>query len=111
MRAPALLEARLLTGAALGDEELSREALGLCRLVLSSQRPDGNFGCEGESFAARGRMLRALDAAYSLTGDKEILLFFLLTSFRINGKPGKRTESILFSFFNFFADIFHDMAS
>lgn len=77
MRAPALLEARLLTGAALGDEELSREALGLCRLVLSSQRPDGNFGCEGESFAARGRMLRALDAAYSLTGDKEILLFFL----------------------------------
>ena len=77
MRAPALLEARILTAAALGDEELSREALTLCRLVLSSQKPDGNFGCEGESFAARGRMLRALDAAYSLTGDKEILIFFL----------------------------------
>ena len=75
--APRLLEARLLTAAALGDEELMRQALLSCRLVLQGQHPDGSFGPEGESFAARGSMLRALSAAYSVTGNKEILLFFL----------------------------------
>ena len=41
--APRLLEARLLTAAALGDEELMRQALLSCRLVLQGQHPDGSF--------------------------------------------------------------------
>lgn len=77
MRAPELLEATLLTGALLGDEELRREALSLCGRVVSTQREDGSFGAPDESFAARGRMLRALYAAYSLSGDKHLLTFML----------------------------------
>ena len=63
MHAPELLEAMLLTGAQLGDEELRREALRLCGRVVERQREDGSFGAPGETFAARGRMLRALCAA------------------------------------------------
>lgn len=77
MHAPDLLEAMLLTGALLGDDELSREALHLCSLVVSSQREDGSFGAQGETFAARGRMLRALTAAYTMSADKHILTFML----------------------------------
>ena len=36
-----------------------------------------SFGAEGESFAARGRMLRALMCAYSAGGEKRILTFML----------------------------------
>lgn len=71
------LEASLLTGALLGDEELRRDSLRLASLVVDGQREDGSFGAPGESFAARGRMLRALEAAYSMTGDKRILTFML----------------------------------
>ena len=77
MHAPELLEAMLLTGAQLGDEELRREALHLCGLVVEHQREDGSFGAPGETFAARGRMLRALCAAYSMSGDKQLLTFML----------------------------------
>ena len=48
---PELLEAMLLTGAQLGDEELRREALRLCGLVVEHQREDGSFGAPGETFA------------------------------------------------------------
>ncbi len=72
MHAPELLEAMLLTGAQLGDEELRREALRLCGRVVERQREDGSFGAPGETFAARGRMLRALCAAYSMSGDKQL---------------------------------------
>ncbi len=77
MHAPELLEAMLLTGAQLGDEELRREALHLCGLVVEHQREDGSFGAPSETFAARGRMLRALCAAYSMSGDKQLLTFML----------------------------------
>lgn len=72
-----LLEAMLLTAAALSDEELRREALRLCTLAVQHQREDGFFGSEEDSFAARGRMLRALSAAYTMTGDKQLLTFML----------------------------------
>ena len=77
MHAPELLEAMLLTGAQLGDEELRREALRLCGRVVERQREDGSFGAPSETFAARGRMLRALCAAYSMSGDKQFLTFML----------------------------------
>ena len=77
MHAPELLDAMLLTGAQLGDEELRREALRLCGRVVERQREDGSFGAPGETFAARGRMLRALCAAYSMSGDKQFLTFML----------------------------------
>ena len=77
MAAPNLLEASLLTASLLGDEELRRESLHLCQLVADAQREDGSFGAEGESFAARGRMLRALQCAYTASGDKRLLTFML----------------------------------
>lgn len=77
MDAANVLEGALLTSALLGDEELRRASLRLCDAVLSGQREDGSFGAEDESFAARGRMLRALAAAYSMTGDKRMLTFML----------------------------------
>lgn len=77
MDAANALEAALLTSSLLGDEELRRASLRLCEAVIDGQREDGSFGAEGESFAARGRMLRALTAAYSMTGDKRTLTFML----------------------------------
>lgn len=77
MDAANALEAALLTSSLLGDEELRRASLRLCEAVIDGQREDGSFGVEGESFAARGRMLRALTAAYSMTGDKRTLTFML----------------------------------
>ncbi|MBP3428268.1 MAG: glycoside hydrolase family 127 protein [Clostridia bacterium] len=77
MAAPNLLEASLLTASLLGDEELRRESLRLCQLIADAQREDGSFGAEGESFAARGRMLRALQCAYTASGDKRLLTFML----------------------------------
>ncbi|MGN0772586.1 MAG: beta-L-arabinofuranosidase domain-containing protein [Candidatus Ventricola sp.] len=77
MDAANVLEGALLTSALLGDEELRRASLRLCDAVLSGQREDGSFGAEDESFAARGRMLRALTTAYSMTGDKRMLTFML----------------------------------
>ena len=76
LRAPDLLEAMLLTGAQLGDEELRREALSLALRVTDAQREDGSFAPE-ESFAARGRMLRALTWAYTMSGEKRVLTFML----------------------------------
>ena len=75
--AASLLEAMLLTSAALGDNELRGKALRLAGLVTANQREDGSFGAENESFAARGRMLRALCSAYTMTGDKTLLTFML----------------------------------
>lgn len=72
-----LLESMLLTAATLSDEELRRQALRLCALAAQHQREDGFFGSEEDSFAARGRMLRALSAAYTMTGDKHLLTFML----------------------------------
>lgn len=72
-----VLESTLLTGALLGDEELRREALRLADAVIDGQREDGSFGPEDASFAARGRMLRALTTAYGMTGDKRVLSFML----------------------------------
>ncbi|MDO4741497.1 MAG: glycoside hydrolase family 127 protein, partial [Eubacteriales bacterium] len=72
-----LLEAMLLTSAALGDDELRRQALHMADLVMDNQREDGFFGAQDESFAARGRMLRALCAAYTMTGEKRMLTFML----------------------------------
>lgn len=72
-----LLESMLLTSAALSDEELRRSALRLCTLTVQHQREDGFFGSEEDSFAARGRMLRALMAGYTMTGDKQLLTFGL----------------------------------
>lgn len=77
IEAAELLEASLLTGALLGDEELRRDSLRLCARVVDSQREDGSFGAEHETFAARGRMLRALTSAYSMSGDKRVLTFML----------------------------------
>ncbi|MGN0991396.1 MAG: beta-L-arabinofuranosidase domain-containing protein, partial [Candidatus Ventricola sp.] len=77
MDAANVLEAALLTSSLLGDEELRRASLRLADAVLSGQREDGSFGAEDETFAARGRMLRALEAAYSMTGDKRMLTFML----------------------------------
>ena len=45
--------------------------------MVEHQREDGSFGAPGETFAARGRMLRALCAAYSMSGDKQLLTFML----------------------------------
>ena len=72
-----VLEASLLTAALLGDEELRRASLRLADAVVDTQREDGSFGAESETFVARGRMLRALCAAYSMTGDKRLLSFML----------------------------------
>lgn len=72
-----LLEAQLLTSALLGDEELGRDALHLVSLVMDNQLEDGSFGGEHASFAACGRMLRALCCAYTMTGDKQLLSFML----------------------------------
>ena len=72
-----LLEAKLLTAAQLGDEELRREALALAKRACAAQREDGFFGSAEESFAARGRMLRALSCAYSMSGEKQLLTFML----------------------------------
>ena len=72
-----LLEAMLLTSSQLGDEELRRQALSLAMRVVAIQREDGFFGSEADTFAARGRMLRALLAAYSICGDKQLLTFML----------------------------------
>ena len=77
VKAGNLLEAMLLTSAVLSDEELRRKALHLSALAVQHQREDGFFGSEEDSFAARGRMLRALCAAYSMTGDKQLLTFML----------------------------------
>ncbi|MGN0997486.1 MAG: hypothetical protein ACI4PG_11315 [Candidatus Ventricola sp.] len=77
MKAANLLEAMLLTGALLADDELRRDALRLCGEVVAHQREDGSFGAPDESFAARGRMLRALTAAYTMSGDKQLLTFML----------------------------------
>lgn len=75
--APDALEAALLTGALLGDEELRRDSLRLCARVIDAQREDGSFGAPGESFAALGRMLRTLCTAYTMNADKRILTFML----------------------------------
>ena len=72
-----LLEAQLLTSALLGDEELGRDALHLVALAVANQMEDGSFGGDDASFAARGRMLRALTCAYTMTGDKQLLSFML----------------------------------
>ena len=77
MDAANVLEASLLTAALLGDEELRRSSLRLADAVVDGQREDGSFGAENETFAARGRMLRALLCAYSMTGDKRLLSFML----------------------------------
>lgn len=77
MDAANALEATLLTGSLLGDEELRRAGLRLCGAVIDGQLEDGSFGAQDEPFAARGRMLRALTAAYSMTGDKRMLTFML----------------------------------
>ncbi len=77
MDAANVLEACLLTSALLGDEELRRASLRLVDAVVNGQREDGSFGAKDETFAARGRMLRALCAAYSMTGDKRLLSFML----------------------------------
>ncbi|MDO5297983.1 MAG: glycoside hydrolase family 127 protein [Clostridia bacterium] len=77
MRAPELLDAMLLTSALLSDEELRRDALRLCGRAADTQREDGSFGTPGESFAARGRMLRAITHAYSMSGEKRLLTFML----------------------------------
>ena len=74
--APTLLEARLLLSAALGDSELRQKALSFIPPVLEHQHSDGQLG-GGETFEARGRMLRALSVAYAMTGDKGILLAIL----------------------------------
>ena len=77
MPAADLLEATLLTASLLGDEELRREGLRLAMRVADAQREDGSFGAEDETFAARGRMLRALTWAYSASGEKRLLTFML----------------------------------
>ena len=77
MDAANLLEASLLTAALLGDEELRRASLRLADAVIDAQREDGCFGAEDETFTARGRMLRALLPAYTMTGDKRLLTFML----------------------------------
>jgi len=77
MDAANVLEASLLTAALLSDEELRRASLRLVDAVMDGQREDGCFGAEDETFAARGRMLRALLPAYTMTGDKRMLTFML----------------------------------
>ncbi len=77
MDAANVLEASLLTSALLSDEELRRAALRLADAVVDGQTEDGCFGAEDETFAARGRMLRALLPAYTMTGDKRLLSFML----------------------------------
>lgn len=71
------LEAMLRTSALLADKELEREALSLARRAVEQQREDGSFGGDGASFASRSTMLRALSAAYSITGEKQYLSFIL----------------------------------
>lgn len=77
MLLPATLEASLLTAALLGDDELRRDSLRLCDLVIQAQREDGSFGAQGETFATRGRMLRAIACAYTLSGERRLLTFML----------------------------------
>ena len=77
VRAGDALDAMLLTASQLGDEELRRQVLSLAMSVTATQREDGFFGGENESFAARGRMLVALQTAYSMNGDKQLLTFML----------------------------------
>jgi len=72
-----LLSAMLLCSAQLGDQELRDHALRLALHIAQSQREDGSFGAPDETFAARGAMLRALESAYSLSGEKQILTFML----------------------------------
>ena len=74
---PGALEAALLCAAQLGDDELRREALRVCELVAAGQREDGAFASPQTSFAARGRMLRAMTFAYALTGERSLLTFML----------------------------------
>lgn len=71
------LEAQLLTASLLSDDELRRRALRLAETVVEQQAEDGSFGDHTASFAARGKMLRALFAAYSITGEKRYLTFLL----------------------------------
>ena len=77
VRAGDALEAMLLISSQLGDEELRRQALAMAMSVAANQREDGFFGSKEESFAARGRMLRALHTAYTMNGDKQLLTFML----------------------------------
>ena len=79
-----LLEASLLTAALLGDDELRRSSLRLADAVIDGQREDGSFGDENETFSARGRMLRALCTAYSMTGDKRVLSSYITNVVRGN---------------------------
>ncbi len=72
-----LLDAMFLFSAQLSDQELRDQALRLALAVAASQREDGSFGAENETFAARGAMLRALQSAYSASGDKRLLTFML----------------------------------
>ena len=72
-----LLEAMLYTSALLGDDELAHQAQQLVSLAIESQTEDGCFGGSGASFAARGRLLRAMTFAYSQSGDKRVLTFML----------------------------------
>ena len=76
-RASALLEARLLLSAALNDSELRRDSLARVGLVLQHQQASGALGTDSENLQSRGRMLRALGTAYSMTGDRQILLGIL----------------------------------
>ena len=77
LKAPNTLEAKLLIAALLPDAALRKEALSLISLVCQNQGADGQLGPSNASFAARGRMLRAMMTAYSLTSDKDILLTVL----------------------------------
>ncbi len=71
-----VLESMLWTSALLSDHELERNALSMARLVMEHQREDGSFG-NGASFTACSAMLRAISAAYSVTGEKAFLSFIL----------------------------------
>ena len=68
-----LLEAKLYLSALLPDAALRREALFKLTQIGERQDAGGCLGPDGAPFAARGRMLRAMAAGYSLTGDKVIL--------------------------------------
>ena len=73
LAAPNVLEAKLLISTLLPDPALRREALEQLSIVCQMQNEDGRLGPSSASFSARGRMLRAMMAGYSITGDKEIL--------------------------------------
>ena len=89
-----VLEAMLWTSALLADRELERSALSLARQVMEHQREDGSFG-DGASFLACSAMLRAISAAYSVTGEKAFLSFiiryfkYLHTALRENPLSGE----------------------